>query len=149
LAIVVAAALYSSSGDRGSVPVAAVGDAAEGGPLHLALEGLPSGSTSPDGIRPMLTFLDLDGRPCREFELDHGATEELAQGIACRSGDGRWHVEALVTASAAGQGGAGYAPASGPGGNGLDATTKALGSGRPLAPDVESSLIASGWKTNR
>lgn len=146
LALAVAAALYVSIDDRTAPPTVALGAADPDGPLHLALERLPSGSTSPEGIRPMLTFRDRDGWPCREFEVDEASGADLSQGLACRSSAGRWRVEVLVAVPGAKPVGDGYAPASGPGTDALDAATRSLGLGMPLAPDEEASLIADGWR---
>ncbi|MEM9285861.1 MAG: hypothetical protein AAGA39_08255, partial [Pseudomonadota bacterium] len=73
----------------------------ESDPLFTALETLPSGERTADGIVPMLSFLDDQQRYCREFERAEHLPETLEMGIACRGKDGGWHVEIVITASLA------------------------------------------------
>lgn len=143
LALMVAGVLYTSTSDRPEL--IALGETPADGPLHAALETLASGDASEAGIRPMLTFRDRDGRPCREFELAAPAVARLTHGIACRTGAGGWNVEAVLAAPDPSAVDAGYAPASGEP-DALSAAIEALGAGIPLAPDEEASLIAGGWK---
>lgn len=144
LALFVAGALYTSTDDKPQL--IALGEAPADGPLHAALERATSGEATGSGVRPMLTFLDRDGRPCREFELDKPAVAKLALGVACRTDAGRWHIEAVVAAPDPAAIDSGYAPASGGEPDALTAATDALGAGTPLAPDQESALISGGWK---
>ncbi len=128
--------------------IVVLGDVAPDGPLHLALETLPSGSLSDAGVQPMLTFLDADGRACREFEVIGELPEELELGIACRQPAGGWHVEVVVTAPIADATplGDGFAPASGgPADKTLEAMLDALGAGPTLSPDEEAALLQNGW----
>lgn len=127
--------------------VAATGMTRSGGPLHTALETLPSGSVSDNGVRPMLTFRDAEGRPCREFELVDAQPQELHLGIACRTADGAWHIDILVAAPPAGDMPAtGFAPAAGAAGDALGAMLDALGAGPPLTPQEEDRLLEEGWR---
>ena len=127
------------------------GDAPSGGALHAALETLPSGTVSSDGIQPMMTFADADGRLCREFEATGVLPGELGFGIACRTAADIWHVEILVTApmvSPSHDLGTSDRPtilASGPGPDALDAMLDALGAGPRMTVAEEAQLIAEGW----
>lgn len=126
--------------------IAVLGDAPMDGPLHAALETLPSGTESANGVRPMLSFYDGDGRACREFEVAGELPQELEFGIACRTPAGAWHVEIVVAAPAAETSPEGtYVPASGPASDALDAMLDALGAGLPLTPDDEADLLEAGW----
>ena len=125
--------------------IAALGNAPLDGPLHAALEALPSGTVSDAGVQPMLSFFDGAGRACREFEVLGELPEELEFGIACRGETGHWHVEIVVAAPEVEPGPEGYAPASGPGGDALDAMLDALGAGPALPPDEEAALRERGW----
>ena len=126
--------------------IAALGDAPTGGPLHAALETLPSGTESADGVRPMLSFYDGDGRACREFEVAGELPQALEFGIACRTPAGAWHVEIVVAAPAGETNPEGiYVPASGPASDALDAMLDALDAGLPLTPDDEADLLEAGW----
>lgn len=128
--------------------VAAVGNAPVDGPLHAALETLPSGTLSPAGVRPMMTFQDENGRPCREFEAVGAVPEALEFGIACRRPqDGVWHVAIVVAAQPTDMPPqTGFAPASGPAGDALEATLDALGAGPAIGPEDEARLLELGWR---
>lgn len=142
LVLAVGLGLYGSYQRSSDDLIAALPD----GALALALEHLPSGERSPDGVRPMLTFRDGAGRPCREFEIETAAAEALRLGVACRGVRGDWHVEIVVSAPEAGARGAGYVTASGSAGNELDAVLDDLGAQMPLTPEKEASLLATDWK---
>ncbi len=144
LAIGLAAGQYFAGTQQ--PPIVALGDAALDGPLHAALETLPSGAISDRGVQPMLSFRDGAGRPCREFEVIGDLPEELEFGIACRSDSGRWHVKIVVAAPETEPGPEGFAPASGPGADALAAMLDALGAGPALSPEDEASLLEQGWR---
>ncbi|MEO1460347.1 MAG: hypothetical protein AAFV49_22675, partial [Pseudomonadota bacterium] len=129
--------------------IAVLGDAARDGPLHRALETLPSGSLSEAGVQPMLTFLDGAGRACREFEVLGALPGELELGIACRQPEGVWHVEVVVAAPVADATpqGEGLAPASGgPADRTLEAMLDALEAGATLTAAEEAALLQAGWR---
>ncbi len=128
--------------------IAALGNAPLDGPLHAALETLPSGAVSEAGVQPMLSFRDGADRPCREFEVINELPGELEFGIACRSPEGRWHVEIVVAAPETEPGPEGYAPASGAGSSALDAMLDALGAGPAIAPEDEAALLDHGWRAS-
>ncbi|MEM1385230.1 MAG: hypothetical protein AAF713_08500 [Pseudomonadota bacterium] len=130
--------------------IAVLGDVAPDGPLHRALETLPSGSLSAAGVQPMLTFMDGRGRACREFEVIGELPEELELGIACRHPVGIWHVEVVVAAPIenATPVGDGFAPASGgPAEITLEAMLDALDAGPTLTPEEEGALLRAGWQS--
>lgn len=132
--------------DPAARPVlAAPGPVAPASALHAALERLPSGTASPEGILPVQTLRDAAGRPCREFEYaTPGGGGALTFGVACRAG-GTWEVAILVNAPAAEPAPGGFVPASGPGGDALLALLGGIG-GSAVAPAEEAALIAGGWK---
>lgn len=132
--------------EDGGPMIAAPGPARSGEPLHTALETLPSGSVSDSGVRPMLTFRDAEGRPCREFEIVDALPRGLELGIACRNPAGDWHVHILVAAPQPEVlPETGFTPAAGPAGDALGAMLDALGAGLPLTPQEEGRLRDEGW----
>jgi hypothetical protein len=94
----------------------------------------------------MLSFLDAEGRPCREFEVIGELPPQLEFGIACRTPGGAWDVAILVKAPVTEQGADGFAPASGPAADALGAMLDALGAGPAMAPEEERSLLGEGWE---
>jgi hypothetical protein len=121
---------------------------ADAGPaLERALETLASGSLSDEGVRPLSTFRDAEGKPCREFETT--GTLPARTGIACRQrefGWEGWEVVAVVAVPDPAPPAEGsFAPASGPDDRMLDLALDALGAGPSLSPDQEAALIRSGW----
>ncbi|MEM9812105.1 MAG: hypothetical protein AAF913_05495 [Pseudomonadota bacterium] len=116
--------------------------------LAQALETLPTGTASPAGIRPILTFRDGAGRACREFETvaQSGAGEVI--GIACRLPDGLWSVQvAAAVTEPTGQPNGGFTPASAMAGDVLSAVLDALEAGPALRPSEEMALIQTGWRS--
>lgn len=119
------------------------------GPLHRALEQLPSDETwavaTDDhlAITPVLSFVSTGQQYCREFRVD--ADERAARGVACRRDD---HWETLrVTAVAAGDAGAeNYETATGSSDAGFDAFVDSLAADAPLDADSESQLLRNGWR---
>jgi hypothetical protein len=133
--------------DVGALALTGAAEAA----LAAALETRPSGAVAgPDGasITLIATFLDAEGRPCREFELRDPAAASLTRGLACRE-DGDWRSEiALSTriASAAAAGGSeDFVPAEGPAAGAISAALDRIGAGLSLTPAEEQALVASGW----
>ncbi|MEM7222561.1 MAG: hypothetical protein AAF495_06255 [Pseudomonadota bacterium] len=125
--------------------IAALGNAPPDGPLHRALETLPSGTISEAGVQPMLSFHDEAGRPCREFDVIGELPDELEFGIACRSAEGRWHVEIVVTAPVTEPGPDGYATASGAAATALESMLDALGAGPAMTPEAEAEQLKNSW----
>lgn len=121
--------------------------------LVAALETGPSGAMAEvgDGAELMLiaTFVDRDGRPCREYEILDLAGGALTEGLACRAPTGGWTTEVSVASRIAvpAAAGEGYVPASGAdaGDEALDATLDRLGVGMSLPAAEEAALISAGW----
>jgi hypothetical protein len=141
-----ASALLVSQMTPGYQQIASLGAAPADGPLHEALERLPSGAVSDAGVQPMLTFRDAAGRICREFEVPGTVPDRLEFGIACRGDEGRWDVKIVVAAPLTEASPQGYRPASGPGGDALEAMLDALGAQPVLGPAEESELLRRGWR---
>lgn len=115
-------------------------------PLATVLETAASGEATA-AIRPLLTFRDAAGRPCREFETVTGGGLSSGTGIACRSEAGIWSVRILVATSAPGGDDTpdGFRPAAGAAADALGATLDAIGAGPALSPDAEAALIRRRW----
>lgn len=126
--------------------IASLGVAPADGPLHRALEQLPSGAVSQAGVQPILTFRDANARICREFEVVGERAEGIQFGIACRSGAGGWLVEIVVSAPHSEVGPEGFRPASGPGADALEAMLESLGAQPVLGPAEESELLRRRWQ---
>lgn len=123
-----------------------LGYATAADPVGIALEALPSGTLSDDGVRPMLSFRTDAGQVCREFEILAGKPAHLEIGVACRTEDGSWDTRILVAAPIVPVGPDGIAPASGPGADALGAMLDAIGAGPALTADDERRLLEKGWR---
>jgi anti-sigma factor RsiW len=129
-----------------SQPRPSGGMLADAGPaLEGALETLASGTLSDAGVRPLSTFRDAEGRPCREFETAGALSARI--GIACRQPRSGWEILAIVAVPEPASGADGFAPASGPEDQALDLSLEAIGAGVTFSPDKESALIRSGWRS--
>lgn len=84
-----------------------------------------------------LTFKDLAGRYCREFQLGGGVA------LVCRSNEG-WALEAMASIPAA-TSSSGYSMAEGPVAAELDAARKRIGAAEVLDAAGEAGAIASNW----
>jgi hypothetical protein len=115
-----------------------------GGSLAAALDAAPSGFATA-GVRPLLTFHDEAGRPCREFERVDAAGAPDALGVACRGAAG-WDVLMLAGVADEAVGPDGFAPASGAGVDAVSALLDGLGASASLSPEEEAALIAGGWR---
>ncbi len=141
---IVGGAYFDDGASEG--PVIGPGPLSADSPLLAALETLPSGQSVRDTYVPMLTFQDAAGRYCREFEIRGALPDQLAFGIACRQAKAPdWQVEIVVTAPVVAPGSAGYALASGPAADALEAMLDSLGAGQILAPADEAAAISTGW----
>jgi anti-sigma factor RsiW len=124
-------------------------DISPGGPLHAALERLPSAEgldLANAHITLIATFRTGDGRYCREY--DYGAARPgtvSVTGLACRTTSGAWRVEfAVLTQSEAGT--TGYAPASDDAHRAVAAFISARTQGAALGASEEAQAIAQGWE---
>lgn len=139
----------TSSDDSYALALGAVPDRI----LRTALDTKPSGtSISWQGqeskvlgeIKPLLTFRDVDGRYCREYQVVAGDGSTSALGMSCRQGDGQWR--GVLTIAAAMQPDGAYVPASRASSDALDAAVDDLMSGIPLSQAEEATLIGNGWR---
>jgi hypothetical protein len=115
--------------------------------LFIALNSTPSATTtsleSGQKLTPQLSFARIGGGYCRSFTLSRADTSKA--GLACKAG-GRWSIEALIPAKAAGSADLGYVTAEGPALPGLDEIISELRTGDPLEKVAEGAMIARGWE---
>lgn len=126
----------------------AIGPVASGGALDAALTTLASGTplALEGGAEVMiLATLPTPTGHCREVELLHTTANRLELGIACRSDEGPWTVEAMLSETLASSGADGFVPASGAEAQSLQFALDRLGAGETLPPEVEADLLAKGW----
>ncbi|KUR71250.1 hypothetical protein AQZ52_11330 [Novosphingobium fuchskuhlense] len=90
-------------------------------------------------ITPLLTVRAADGRWCREYRED----EDTA--LACRTGSGRWTIEARAHAGAAPDAGA-IAVAGGADPAPLEGAYQRLKASDPVSAADEKALIGKGWQ---
>ena len=149
LAVVAAGAaawLLSALDDPRPAGALALGPVPAEGATHLALERLASGEASPEGLRLAATYLDRDGRPCRELEGPQ------AVALACRTAAGGWEVLATAalpssssasTSEAGAEAGPGFSAASGaPEADPIAEALDAIGAGAAVSPEAEAQLRA-------
>jgi anti-sigma factor RsiW len=111
-------------------------------PLHRVLSREASATliklSASDLARPVLTFVDKDGRLCREFEI--ASKQAVSVGVACQAG-ANWRVEVLLPASDRTMDEAGYQQASGFDTVALDAVMSRLGASEPMDAEKERAAL--------
>ncbi len=107
--------------------------------LEASVSGQPYELTDGTTLAPRLTFTNVDGNYCRQFNLASDTT--ASQNIACRN-ENEWQLVATFY-SGTGIGEAPYQTASG--GTALDFIIDGIISGGPLSKDEESIAIGSKW----
>ncbi len=115
-------------------------------PLYIALEKTPSlqhfevenGYT----ILPVMSFQAVDGRYCREFQINK--KNSVSVGVACKQ-EGRWGTEILLAADHHPADYQNYQPASGYSQVALDAVLDGLWSGITFDQTEEQALIQKAW----
>lgn len=144
-------ALVVASDDGNLVAGALLAGVLEVKPMRSVVAGLDATSAVALEIRPRASFLAVDGRPCRQFDVRIGVTDRGIEGIACRDGgSGRWtiegqaavvvpRVEPHVAAAAKGISPAGQDDA-------LDAVFERLMKGAVFNEDVERRWLEKGWR---
>lgn len=136
------------------VEVAADGRRVASKALAAVLDGTPAGvdakasiSEQQAKITPVFTFAKEDKSYCRQYTIAAGHSEAIG-GVACRSADGQWQVEAQATFDPAPNRTGQIAPAGGDGGPPeVEAAVDQMIAGDVLKPEVEAALIARGWHT--
>lgn len=112
--------------------------------ISLALETQPAGVsyqlTADSSLTPHLTFMDKQGRYCRQYQVQN--TTELSQQLACRTAEG-WQLEAMVNTDSTES--PLYQTASGA--VVLDPMIDQMISGQVLSISGEELLIKQGWST--
>ena len=99
-------------------------------------------------IRLASTFLDKQGRYCREIEITSISSDEpQSASIACRTVGGSWQVEgSVVHASGDAVTTPGIAPSASDENEPLADLLRSLGAGRVLSSKEAEAALASGWK---
>lgn len=130
-----------------------VGSVDQAGALHAALETTASGTLTriadTGDVMPLTTFVENDGRYCREFQATLAGVDrpEASFGIACRQPAGSWQVEAVVAAPTAAQDGTSqFVTASGAAKNPLQILVGAMTDVGPISSGDEATVLATGWK---
>lgn len=122
-------------------------------PLHLALESAGTGTLIANGeggnVMPLNTFLDREGRYCREFQAVASTPDGLSAsfGIACRQPAGPWRIEAIgapavATAAVPDR----FETADGATGDPMQVLIGAMSESGPISLDDEAALLANGWR---
>ena len=116
--------------------------------FQVAMESIPSQTSHTLGqgaiVVPQLSFADQTGRFCREYAL---GGSESGRGIACRTTNGRWTIEAQVNGAASPVDGSGIRTAAGDGTAALDTAYTRLGASDPFDATKENSLLANAWRS--
>jgi hypothetical protein len=116
------------------------------GPLAAAAATAPSGKLLTAGdlrIRPVVSFVANDGRPCRELHVRE--TDMTARVIACRNAFAdTWFVEALANVPAE-EFGSSYETAGAVRNPVIDAALARLGVKATMGADDENAAIARKW----
>lgn len=115
--------------------------------LYKALQSTPAyefyyAGGSGEFVVPVLSFQALDGRYCREFEVNSGTAVSL--GVACRMGT-HWELQVLLAAGERAVGQMAYQAAAGYSHNALNAVLDGLWNGSALNATQESEAIAAQW----
>jgi hypothetical protein len=99
-------------------------------------------------VRLVETFVDKRGTPCREFEAQEARVGAAVRqyGIACRR-EGAWDVRLAMQAQVVPTSAGISVPAGSMFADQLDSVTDVMRLGKPLSPDQEKALIASGWSS--
>ncbi len=115
-------------------------------PLYIALEKTPSLQhfevESGYTILPVMSFQAVDGRYCREFQVNK--EKSISVGVACKQ-DGSWNTEILLAADHHPADQQNYQPASGYSQVALDAVLDDLWSGIAFDQTEEQALIQKAW----
>lgn len=144
--------LLGSSGGEAAGPLL-VGTVDGSGALHLALESAVTGTLIANGeggnVMPLTTFVDREGRYCREFQAVASNPDGLSAsfGIACRQEAGPWRVEAIGTpASAPAAAPDRFETAGGATGDPMQVLIEAMSDSGPISLEDEAALLANGWQ---
>ena len=121
--------------------------------LHLALESAGTGTLIANGeggnVMPLTTFIDREGRYCREFQAVTSNADGLSAsfGIACRQPAGPWRVEAIgAPAAATAAVPDRFETADGPTGDPMQVLIGAMSESGPISLEDEAALLTNGWR---
>lgn len=147
--------LFQLLGQSGGDPAGPllVGTVDESDALHLALESAGTGTLIANGeggnVMPLTTFVDREGRYCREFQAVTSGADGLSAsfGIACRQPAGPWRVEAIgapavATAAVPDR----FETADGATGDPMQVLIEAMSDSGPISLDEEAALLTNGWR---
>lgn len=96
-------------------------------------------------VLPVMTFETKAGRFCREYRIRRADSARDFAGLACRAGEGDWHVTLHVETPKAAAAGASYQTAAATPNPTIDAVVTEIMRGDAFGPDDESLLLRNGW----
>lgn len=159
--IATGAAWYVGGGTTGpgreAMGEIATGPVSKGGELERVLETHVSGLTfdlaAPEAqgraLKVVATFSDKDLRICRELEVlrDTRSMTPISVGLACRSKQGGWQLEAVVQLGSSNQAeGPAYKPSGSNERDALEDVLQKIGAGQALPASEEKSLLDRKWQ---
>lgn len=144
--------MIGSGGGEAAGPLL-VGTVDKSDALHLALESAGTGTLIANGeggnVMPLTTFVDREGRYCREFQAVTSNADGLSAsfGIACRQPAGPWRVEAIgapavATATVPDR----FETADGATGDPMQVLIGAMSDSGPISLEDEAALLTNGWR---
>ena len=118
-----------------------------------ALDSTPGGQTNNLGgdtakasVKPVLTFQNLAGDYCRQYELSTDTAARFA-GVGCRLQSGQWRIEVHAPiAGGATSAPGGFAPASGRSSPTVEGAIDRMIKGDVLSNEAEKALIENQWR---
>ncbi len=165
IALVIGSLAGYQLGRRGMAPAngsefgVAVGPIGHASPVKALLEQRASGEFMPVSadaanadkrhLMVVASFRDRTGRICREFEvvIDRDDAVPVTAAIACRHGDGLWHVEGAAQVTAAPPiPEKDFSPAGSNETSAIAGILEAIGAKRALPKADEDALLKNGWK---
>ena len=118
--------------------------------LETTTSGTPvivSAGASRQQIKPVLTFANIDGGYCRQYDLELAVASRF-EGVACRTPAGQWHIEVHAQSKPAAKAAGSVGTASGPSGAALDAAFSRMSKGDALGAVDEQRLITRSWQVD-
>ncbi len=136
-------------------PASSLAGVLEKRPSNDPIDVGASGKGESTELMVVASFIDRNGRFCREFEATStsvagaksGATAPITAAIACRDNNGKWSIEGAVHLAGGTSPSLGaFNPASGKSYSAVEGLLSALGAKPAMTADDELHLLASGWR---